>query len=86
LFSFLFLLGDKLEDKRKIIKFLKDEIEELSKPKEPSESVKIDNDLIIKKLNQDIIDLEINNKELKQQMAELENDHKDLNAKVKYQK
>lgn len=86
MFSFLFLLGDKLEDKRKIIKFLKDEIEELSKPKEPSESVKIDNDLIIKKLNQDIIDLEINNKELKQQMAELENDHKDLNAKVKYQK
>jgi len=79
-----FNLGNKLEDKDKIIQFLKDEIEEFSKPKEESiDNLKIDNySLLIKKLNQDIIDLDINNKDLKNQIAELENKHKDLNGKV----
>lgn len=75
-------LGTKLEDKDNIIQFLKDEIEEFSKSKESPDDFKEKTALIIKKLNQDIIDLEINGNELKQQMIELENKHKDLIRKV----
>lgn len=81
----MFNSGNKLEDKEKIILFLKGEIKELSKPKEEEsiDSFKVDNySLLIKKLNQDVIDLDINNKELKNQIAELESKHKNLNEKV----
>lgn len=78
----MFNLATKLEDKDKIIKCLKDEIDELSKPKDCLEDVKMDSVLKIKKLNQDILDLEINNNELKQQITELENNYKVLNEKV----
>jgi len=78
---FNFYLGSKLEDKKKIITFLKDEIEELSKPKDFPD-IKVDSSLAIKKLNQDILYLEINNNELKQQLVELENQYKGLSAKV----
>lgn len=79
---FMINLGNKLEDKNQIIKCLKDEIEELTKPKKQSPNWKAKNDITIKKLNQDILDLEMNNIELKQQISELENKHKDLNGKV----
>lgn len=82
LFLCLFNVDNKLEDKDKIIKCLKDEIDEISKPKDCLEDVKIDNGLKIKKLNQDILDLEINNNDLKQQITELENNYKVLNEKV----
>lgn len=75
-------LGSKLEDKEKIIKFLKDEIEELSQPKSCSDFKMDDHSLTIKKLNQDILDLEFNNNELKQQLGELENQRKNLHDKV----
>lgn len=42
----------------------------------------MDNALILKKLKQDIIDLEINNNELRQQITEFENRHKDIHGKV----
>jgi hypothetical protein len=61
---------------------LKDEIEEFSKPKESLDNLKTDNALILKKLKQDIIDLEINNNELRQQITEFENKHKDIQGKV----
>lgn len=61
---------------------MKEEIEEFSKPKESPENLKINNSLKIKKLNQDILDLEMNNCELKQQITEIENKHDDLNGKV----
>jgi len=79
-------LDNKLENKDKIIQFLKDEIEEFSKSKEDStDCFKVDDSsLLIKKLNQDVIDLDINNNELKNQIAELENKHKDLNGKVTF--
>lgn len=76
----MYYLGNKLEDKEKVIKCLKDEIEEFSMPKDKDE--KVDYVLKFKKLNQDILDLEINNTELKQQITELENNHKVLNDKV----
>lgn len=60
---------------------MKDEIEELTKSKDTSD-IEVDNSLIIRKLNQDILDLEMNNNELKQQIIELENLHKDINTKV----
>ncbi|XP_025408109.1 uncharacterized protein PFB0145c-like isoform X2 [Sipha flava] len=75
-------LSCKLEDKEKIIQFLKDEIEEFSKPKESLDNLKTDNALILKKLKQDIIDLEINNNELRQQITEFENKHKDIQGKL----
>lgn len=75
-------LGTKLEDKDKIIQFLKDELEEFSKSKESPDDFKENTALMIKKLKQNIFDLEINGNELKQQMVELENKHKDLNKKV----
>lgn len=78
----MFCLDNKVEDKDKIIQFLKDEIEEISKPKESSDVIKVDNTLMIKKLNQDILDLELSNSDLKHQLKELENKHKDLNTKV----
>lgn len=71
-----------MEDKDKIIKCLKDEIEEFTKPKELSNGLEVKNALTIKKLNQDILDLEMNNKELKLQIAEVEIKHQDLNSKV----
>lgn len=79
---YLVLTGYKLEDKEKVIQFLKDEIEEFSKPKESLDNLKSDDTLIIKKLKQDIIDLEINNNELSQQITEFENKHKEINGKV----
>lgn len=82
LFLCLFNVDNKLEDKDKIIKCLKDEIDEISKPKDCLKDVKIDNVLKIKKMNQDILDLEINNNDLKQQITELENNYKILNEKV----
>lgn len=78
----IFNLGNKLEDKDKIIQYLKDEIEEFLKPKESTHKSNVDNDLKIKKLTQDLLDLEISNHELKQQLKELENKHDDLNGKV----
>lgn len=81
-FLCLFNLDNKLEDKDKIIKCLKDEIDEISKPKDCLEDTKIDSVLKIKKLNQDILDFEINNNELKQQITELENKFKVLSEKV----
>jgi len=60
---------------------LKDEIEELSQPNDSSDN-KVDHSLVVKKLNQDILDLELNNSELKRQLVELENQHKNLGAKV----
>ncbi|KAL4131608.1 hypothetical protein QTP88_008900 [Uroleucon formosanum] len=74
-------LSNKLEDKDKILQILKDEIKEYSKPNQSPECLKVDNDLIIKKLNRDKIDLEINCNELKQQVTELDKKHKDLNGK-----
>lgn len=71
-----------MEDKDKVIKCLKEEIEEFSKPKKSPDNFKINNTLKIKKLNQDILDLEMNNCELKQQIAEIENKHENLNTKV----
>lgn len=44
--------------------------------------MKIDDSLKLKKLNQDIFDLEMNNNELRQQLTDLENKNKDLNGKV----
>lgn len=61
---------------------MKDEIEELSISKEPPDSFKENTALIIKKLNQDIFDLETNASELKQQIIKLENDYKDITKKV----
>lgn len=61
---------------------MKDEIEEFSNPKESPKEFKVDNTLIITKLKQDILDLEMNNNELKLQVAELENKQKNLNEKV----
>lgn len=60
---------------------MKDEIEELTKSKDTS-NIEVDNSLTIRKLNQDILDLEMNNNELKQQIIELENIHKDISTKV----
>lgn len=60
---------------------MKDEIEELSQPNDSSDN-RVDHSLAIKKLNQDILYLELNNSELKQQLVELENQHKNLSAKV----
>lgn len=71
-----------MEDKNKVIQCLKDEIEEFSRPKESPNCFKADDNLIIAKLNQDVLDLEFNNNELKLQITELENKHKDLNGKV----
>jgi len=79
---FYFNLGNKLEDKDKILQILKDEIKEYSKPNQSPQCLKVDNDLTIKKLNRDKIDLEMNCNELKQQVTELEKKHKDLNGKV----
>lgn len=81
-FHNFFNLGNKLEDKDKILKVLKEEIEELLNPKQIPEYLKEDNDLIIKKLNRDKIDLEMNLNELKQQVVELEKKNKELNGKV----
>ncbi|XP_050432035.1 putative leucine-rich repeat-containing protein DDB_G0290503 isoform X2 [Adelges cooleyi] len=74
-------LSTKLEDKDKVIKFLKDEIEELSKPKEVPVHAEVNNEWLVKKLNQDVYDLEKNVVDLKQQIVDLENAHTDLNAK-----
>ncbi|XP_016662205.1 interaptin isoform X2 [Acyrthosiphon pisum] len=74
-------LSNKLEDKDKILQILKDEIKEYSKPNQSPECLKVDNDLTIKKLNRDKIDLEMNCNELKQQVTELDKKHKDLNGK-----
>ncbi|KAL5245443.1 hypothetical protein ACI65C_012853 [Semiaphis heraclei] len=74
-------LSNKLEDKDKILQMLKDDIKEFSKPNQSPECAKIDNDLTIKKLNRDKIDLEMNCNELKQQVTELESKHKDLNGR-----
>ncbi|CAI6368867.1 unnamed protein product [Macrosiphum euphorbiae] len=74
-------LSNKLEDKDKILQILKDEIKEYSKPNQSPECLKVDSDLIIKKLNRDKIDLEMNCNELKQQVTELDKKHKDLNGK-----
>lgn len=74
-------LSNKLEDKDKILQILKDEIKEYSKPNPSPECLRVDSDLIIKKLNRDKIDLEMNCNELKQQVTELEKKHKDLNGK-----
>ncbi|VVC44049.1 Hypothetical protein CINCED_3A008045 [Cinara cedri] len=71
-------LCTKLEDKEKIIQFLKDEIEELTISKETPDNFKENTALIIKKLKQDIFDLETNSNELKHQIKKLENEHKDL--------
>lgn len=79
----MFNLGNKLEDKDKILQMLKDDIKEFSKPNQSPECAKIDNDLTIKKLNRDKIDLEMNCNELKQQVTELESKHKDLNGRVR---
>ncbi|XP_060836163.1 paramyosin-like [Rhopalosiphum padi] len=73
-------LGNKLEDKDKIIQLLKDEIKEYFKPNTSPENNKTDNTLIIKKLNRDKIDLEMNCNELKQQIIELDKKHKELNG------
>lgn len=78
----IFNLGNKLEDKDKILQILKDEIKEYSKPNQSPECLKVDSDLTIKKLNRDKIDLEMNCNELKQQVTELDKKHKDLNGKV----
>jgi len=78
----MFNLGNKLEDKDKILQMLKDDIKEFSKPNQSPEFSKTDNDLIIKKLNRDKIDLEMNCNELKQQITELDKKHKDLNGRV----
>lgn len=60
---------------------MKDEIKEYSKPNQSPEN-KIDNTLIIKKLNRDKLDLEMNCNELKQQITELDQKHTELNGKV----
>ncbi|XP_026816306.1 putative leucine-rich repeat-containing protein DDB_G0290503 isoform X4 [Rhopalosiphum maidis] len=73
-------LSNKLEDKDKILQLLKDEIKECTKPNQSPEN-KTDNTLIIKKLNRDKIDLEMNCNELKQQITELDKKHKELNGK-----
>ncbi|KAF0772968.1 putative leucine-rich repeat-containing protein isoform X1 [Aphis craccivora] len=73
-------LSNKLEDKDKILQLLKDEIKEYSKPNQSPEN-KIDNTLIIKKLNRDKLDLEMNCNELKQQITELDQKHTELNGK-----
>ncbi|XP_027840644.2 putative leucine-rich repeat-containing protein DDB_G0290503 isoform X2 [Aphis gossypii] len=73
-------LNNKLEDKDKILQLLKDEIKEYSKPNQSPEN-KIDNTLIIKKLNRDKLDLEMNCNELKQQITELDKKHTELNGK-----
>ncbi|XP_025202114.1 putative leucine-rich repeat-containing protein DDB_G0290503 isoform X2 [Melanaphis sacchari] len=73
-------LSNKLEDKDKILQLLKDEIKEYSKPNQSPEN-KTDNTLIIKKLNRDKKDLEMNCNELKQQVTELDKKHKELNGK-----
>lgn len=77
----IFNLGNKLEDKDKILQLLKDEIKEYSKPNQSPQN-KIDNTLIIKKLNRDKLDLEMNCNELKQQITELDKKHTELNGKV----
>lgn len=77
----IFNLDNKLEDKDKILQLLKDEIKEYSKPNQSPEN-KIDNTLIIKKLNRDKLDLEMNCNELKQQITELDKKHTELNGKV----
>lgn len=83
LFYFLiFYVGSKLEDKDKVIKCLKDEIEELLKPKKSPNKMKADDSLKMKKLNQDNFDLEMNINELRQQILDLENQSKDLKGKV----
>lgn len=76
-----FNLGNKLDDKDKILQLLKDEIKEYSKPNQSPEN-KIDNTLIIKKLNRDKLDLEMNCNELKQQITELDKKQTELNGKV----
>lgn len=84
LFCFAFChcyLGNKLDEKEKFIKLLKDEIKELLQPEDFS-CIKVDHSLAIIKLNQDILDLEINNNELKQQLDGLQNQYKDLSLKV----
>lgn len=53
----------------------------MTKSKDTSD-IEVDNSLIIRKLNQDILDLEMNNNELKQQIIELENIHEDISTKV----
>lgn len=78
----IFNLGNKLEDKDKILQLLKDEIKEYSKPNQSPEYLKVDNASTINKLNRDKIDLEMNCNELKQQIAELDKKHKELNGKV----
>jgi len=79
----IFNLGNKLEDKDKILQLLKDEIKEYSKSNQsPENKIDKDNTLIIKKLNRDKLDLEMNCNELKQQITELDKKHTELNGKV----
>lgn len=77
-----FILGAKLEDKDKVIKYLKDEIEELSKPKETSVDDHVFNNIQITKLQQDIVDLEKNVEELKLQISEMEINENNLHKQV----
>ena len=78
----IFNLANKLEDKDKILQILKDEIKEYSQPNQSPEYLKVEKALIIKKLNRDKIDLEMNCNELKQEITELDKRQKELNGKV----